>query len=136
MLAPSLVHGLADLFQDSEHARNLGLEQTSDSDVWHQAKNPGYTIVTKDKDFANFSLVWGEPPNLILPQLGNCSVQQMEDRLRRDAVRISEFVTNSPKRFARHHKVKGDLKALGLPMLVLDDHGATGAWPARGRGER
>jgi predicted nuclease of predicted toxin-antitoxin system len=84
MLAPSLVHKLVDLFQDS-HVRNLGLKQTPDSDVWHQAKNLGYAIVTKDKDFANLSLVWGAPPKVIFLQLANCSVQQMEDRLRREA---------------------------------------------------
>jgi len=97
MLAPSLVNRLADLFKDSERVRDLGLEQTPDTEVWHQAKDLGYTIVTKDKDFANLSLVWSPPPKVILLQLGNCSVQQMEDRLRRDAVRISEFVSNSPK---------------------------------------
>ena len=97
MLAPSLVHRLADLFQNSEHVRNLGLKQASDTDVWHQSKNLGYAIVTKDKDFANLSLVWGAPPKVILLQLGNCSVQQMEYRIRRDAVRVAEFVTNSPK---------------------------------------
>jgi predicted nuclease of predicted toxin-antitoxin system len=53
--------------------------------------------VTKDKDFANLSLVWDVPPKVIFLQLGNCSVQQIEDRLRRDAVLISEFITNSPK---------------------------------------
>jgi predicted nuclease of predicted toxin-antitoxin system len=60
-------------------------------------KGPGYTIVTKEKDFANLALVWGAPPKIILLQLGNSSVQRMEDRLRRDAVRIGEFVAHSPK---------------------------------------
>jgi predicted nuclease of predicted toxin-antitoxin system len=76
MLAPSLVNRLADLFQDSVHVRNLGLKQAPDTDVWHQAKNLGYAIVTKDKDFANLNLVWGAPPKVIFLQLGNCSVQQ------------------------------------------------------------
>jgi len=97
MLAPSLVNRLADLFQDSEHVRSVGLKQTPDTDVWHQAKRLGHTIVTKDKDFANLSLVWGAPPKVILLQVGNCSVQQIEDRIRRDAVLIGEFVANSPK---------------------------------------
>ena len=97
MLAPSLVNRLADLFQDSEHVRTLGLKQTPDTDVWNQAKSLGFIIVTKDKDFANLSLVWEAPPKVIFLQLGNCTVQQIEDRLRRDAVLISEFVNNSPK---------------------------------------
>ena len=97
MLAPSLVNRLADLFQNSEHVRSLGMKQTPDSEVWHRAKTLGFTVVTKDKDFANLSLVWSAPPKVILLQLGNCSVQQIEDRLRRDAVLIAEFVKNSPK---------------------------------------
>jgi predicted nuclease of predicted toxin-antitoxin system len=97
MLAPSLVKSVSDLFENSEHVRNLGLTQTSDTDVWHRAKGLDYTIVTKDKDFANLSLVWGAPPKVILLQLGNCSVQDVENRLRREAVRIAEFVANSPK---------------------------------------
>ena len=97
-LAPSLVNRLADLFEDSEHGRTLGMKQTPDPDVWHRAKAPGFTVVvTKDKDFTNLSLVWSAPPKVILLQLGNCSVQHIEDRLRRDAVLISEFVKNSPK---------------------------------------
>ncbi len=83
MLAPSLVTRVADLFQNSEHVRNYDLNQTPDSDIWRRAKELGYTIVTKDKDFANLSLVWGAPPKVILLQLGNCTVQQIEDRLAR-----------------------------------------------------
>jgi predicted nuclease of predicted toxin-antitoxin system len=97
MLAPSLVHRLSDLFQDSEHVRNLGLKKTPDTDVWYRAKELGYTLVTKDKDFANLSAVWPAPPKVILLQLGNCSVQDVENRLRRDAVRIGEFIAHSPK---------------------------------------
>jgi predicted nuclease of predicted toxin-antitoxin system len=97
MLAPSLVHRLADLFPDSDHVRSLRLNQTSDADVWRKAKQLGYVIVTKDKDFANLSLVWGAPPKVVQLQLMNCSVQQIEDRLRRNAVLIEEFVSHSPK---------------------------------------
>lgn len=97
MLAPSLVSRLADLFPESEHVRTRGLKQTSDTDVWRQAATLGFTIVTKDKDFADLSLVWGAPPKVILLQVGNCSVQQIEDRLRGDAVLLWEFVHNSPQ---------------------------------------
>ena len=48
MLAPSLVNRLADLFHDSEHLSGLGMRQAPDTDVWHHAKQFGFTIVTKD----------------------------------------------------------------------------------------
>jgi predicted nuclease of predicted toxin-antitoxin system len=97
MLASSLAARLADLFPDSEHVANLGLSRTSDTEVWQEAKLRGYAIVTKDKDFANLSLVWGPPPKVILLQLGNCSVWDIEDRLRRNAVRIAEFAAQATK---------------------------------------
>ena len=97
MLAPSLVRRLSDLF-DSEHVRSLGLNQASDLDVWNGAKQFGYTIVTKDKDFANLSFVQGAPPKVILLVMGNCSVQQVEERIRRDAVKIGDFIASSSKR--------------------------------------
>ena len=91
-VGPEPYQSLADLFPGSQHLRGLGLKQTPGTDVWQQAKQLGYVIVTKDKDFANLSLVWGAPPKVIQLQLGNCSVQQIEDRLRRDAVLMGEFV--------------------------------------------
>jgi predicted nuclease of predicted toxin-antitoxin system len=97
MLPPILTKRLSDLFQDSEHIRNLGMARAPDTDVWEFAKKMGYGIVTKDRDFANLSLVWGAPPKVILLQLGNCSAQQIEARIRRGALLIAEFLSNSPK---------------------------------------
>jgi predicted nuclease of predicted toxin-antitoxin system len=61
MLPPILTKRLSDLFQDSEHIRNLGMARAPDTDVWEFAKKMGYGIVTKEGDFANLSLVWGAP---------------------------------------------------------------------------
>jgi len=96
-LAARLVHRLADLFPGSTDVTSAGLASTSDSEIWQFAKANGYVIVSKDRDFENLSVVKGAPPKVILVQLGNCSVQQIEDRLRRDAVRIGEFVRHQPK---------------------------------------
>src|SRR5260370_42642114 len=97
MLAPSLVNRLADLFQDSEHVRNLGLEQTPDTDVWRQAKNLGYVIVTKDKDFANLSLVWGAPPHAEPPGRSETVMTKL----------VRKTLTDSPMTPARKRRLAG-----------------------------
>jgi predicted nuclease of predicted toxin-antitoxin system len=43
----------------------LGLEAASDSVVWYTAKDHGFVIVTRDADFEELSLVWGQPPKVI-----------------------------------------------------------------------
>ena len=43
----------------------LGLESASDRVVWQKAKDDGYVIVTRDADFQELSLVWGQPPKVV-----------------------------------------------------------------------
>lgn len=43
----------------------LGMESASDKDVWQKAKDDDYVILTRDADFQELSLVWGQPPKVI-----------------------------------------------------------------------
>ena len=43
----------------------LGLESASDRVVWQKAKDDDYVIVTRDADFQELSLVWGQPPKVV-----------------------------------------------------------------------
>ena len=65
-LPPRLVHDLADLFPNSVHVRDAGLGGTADATIWQYAKANGFAFLTKDKDFANLSIVMGAPPKVIL----------------------------------------------------------------------
>ena len=56
------------------------------------AKDNGLVIVTKDKDFREFSLDMGFPPKLIWIGMGNCATRLIEQALRNEAVRVSDFV--------------------------------------------
>ncbi len=33
--------------------------------MWQKAKDDGYVIVTRDADFQELSLVWGQPPKVV-----------------------------------------------------------------------
>ena len=60
-LIPFLQHD----YPGSSQVVLLGLEAASDSVVWHTAKDDGFVIVTRDADFEELSLVWGQPPKVI-----------------------------------------------------------------------
>ena len=41
------------------------MESASDKEVWQKARAEGFVIVTRDADFQELSLVWGQPPKVI-----------------------------------------------------------------------
>ena len=51
----------------------MGLESASDVEVWKAAKAQDFVIVTRDADFEELSLVWGQPPKVIWLKINNQS---------------------------------------------------------------
>lgn len=90
-LSPRLVGRLADLFPGSQHVQDVGLDQALDEQVWEHARQHGHTIVSKDDDFQDISIVSGNPPKVLLLQLGNCSTQQVENSIRSHLPDIESF---------------------------------------------
>jgi predicted nuclease of predicted toxin-antitoxin system len=90
-LSPRLVSLLADPHPGSSHALFLRLDRSPDSAVWEQARHDGYTIVTKDSDFADMSVLRGFPPKVIWIRLGNCTTQQVEMLLRGNREAVNAF---------------------------------------------
>ena len=60
-LVPFLQHD----YPGSSQVVLLGLESATDSDIWQAAKEQDFVIVTRDADFEELSLVWGQPPKVI-----------------------------------------------------------------------
>ncbi len=70
-------------FPDSAQVRLLGLEQASDREIWGYARDHGFTIVTKDEDFYELSLLHGSPPKVVWLRCGNVCSAAMEQLIRR-----------------------------------------------------
>ncbi len=84
-LPPRLVHALNGLFPGSEHLRSVGLAKALDEDVWRYAREHAFTLVTKDADFHERSVVFGHPPKVVWIRRGNCTTAQLEQTLLRHA---------------------------------------------------
>lgn len=90
-LSPHLVNLLEDIFPDSTHVADAGLDRSSDNEIWKYAQTNGYTIVSKDSDFSEMSVLRGFPPKVIGILLGNCPTARIENLLRENQQRIEEL---------------------------------------------
>ncbi len=81
-LSPRLVKLLADIFPESNHVFPLNLDETEDTEVWQYAKENNFTLVTKDADFGDLSILRGFPPKVIWIRHGNCKTSDIENILR------------------------------------------------------
>lgn len=90
---------LAHLYPDSHHIREVGMKESEDVDIWNYAKANGYVIVTKDIDFQQRSLLFGHPPKVVRLRVGNCTVQTIEDLLRRYSALIHTFELDEKKSY-------------------------------------
>ena len=81
-LSPHLKSVLIDLYPETLHVRDAGLESADDIDVWSFARERGLTIVSKDSDFRQFSFMYGHPPKVVWVRRGNCSTAEIASLLR------------------------------------------------------
>lgn len=90
-LSPRLARSLQDQHPGSAHVREFGLQCGHDSEVWEFAKTRGFTIVSKDADFHQRSLVYGPPPKVIWLRIGNCRSDDVLTLLRSRHREIERF---------------------------------------------
>lgn len=98
-LAPSLVPALADIFPQSKHVARIGLDAASDHEVWEYARKHQYTLVSKDSDFHELSLLYGSPPKVVWIRRGNCTTRQIELILRNKLEDIRSLADNPESTF-------------------------------------
>jgi len=91
-LSPRLAEALADLYAGSTHVHACGLGSANDSAIWQYAKDHGLTIVSKDSDFQDISVLHGHPPKLIWLRAANCSSSEIENLLRAAVPAIKRFI--------------------------------------------
>jgi predicted nuclease of predicted toxin-antitoxin system len=76
-LSWKLVAALEGIFPDTVHINSVLGVKAADRDVWLYAKENGFTIVSKDDDFEQLSILFGHPPKVIWLRIGNCTTDQV-----------------------------------------------------------
>jgi predicted nuclease of predicted toxin-antitoxin system len=88
----NLIAMLGSMFAGSKHVRECGLGRKDDSAVWDYAKANGFTIVSKDSDFYERSLLTETIPKIIWLRLPNCSTNEIAELLRSAHPLIADFI--------------------------------------------
>ena len=94
-LSDRIVPQILDLYPESAHVKSHGLIHKSDTLIWSFAREHGYTIVSKDADFHQRSLVSGHPPKLVFLRVGNCPTSRITQILRDNHPLLSAFSSDS-----------------------------------------
>lgn len=91
-ISPGLVYKLKDLYPQSSPVFLLGLDRSSDREVWEFAKKETFAIVTKDVDFVDMSILFGFPPKVVWIRRGNCRTTEIEIILRNHLKEVAALV--------------------------------------------
>jgi predicted nuclease of predicted toxin-antitoxin system len=70
-LPPALARFLAAAGHQAEHVSDVGLEMSSDREIWLRATALGSVIVTKDEDFVTLRAFQSSGPAIVWVRIGN-----------------------------------------------------------------
>jgi predicted nuclease of predicted toxin-antitoxin system len=93
-----IISKLQDVFPEAKQVRELGLENSTDREIWEYAKSKDYSIVTFDADFYDMSNLYGHPPRIIWLRTGNRKTSDLAKLLTDRSVIIQEFLTDNSYR--------------------------------------
>jgi predicted nuclease of predicted toxin-antitoxin system len=77
-LSYRLCRPLSPFFERVDQVRRLGLEGSSDIDIWNFALRGDYAIVTRDVDFLGLLERRGAPPKVVYLPLGHAPARFIE----------------------------------------------------------
>jgi len=89
-----IVKKIQDSFPGSKQVSQVGLNQTSDINIWEYARENGFSIVTFDSDFYDLCLLRGIPPKIIWLRCGNTSTNNILLILLNEEDHIISFLTD------------------------------------------
>jgi len=98
-ISPFLASRLADIFPESVHVQDVGLDRADDVAVWNYARANSCIIVSKDSDFHERSVVSGAPPKVVWIRRGNCSTDTIEQLMRTHVDDVTNLSMDNAARF-------------------------------------
>lgn len=96
-ISPDLARSLRDLFPGSDHVFRMNLHELDDASLWAFARDHEFTIVSKDADFAELSMVLGFPPKFVWLRIGNCRTSEIETLIRANSGSIVELLEDDER---------------------------------------
>jgi len=73
-----IVKLISDYYPNSKQVIELGLENSTDLEIFNYAKKNGFSIVTFDSDFFDLTIMKGFPPKIIWLRTGNTTTKNIK----------------------------------------------------------
>lgn len=89
-----VVKKLSQSFPEARQVKELGLEGSTDLQIWEYAKRNQYTIVTFDADFYDLANIKGHPPKIIWLRIGNSTTDYIVQLFNLKFDLIKDFISN------------------------------------------
>jgi predicted nuclease of predicted toxin-antitoxin system len=96
-LSYKLPRKLDDIFPKSSQVKLLGMEEAEDSMIWEYARQNGFTLVSKDSDYSEWSALLGHPPKVIWLRCGNRPTSHIERLICSHVDQIRAFEADATK---------------------------------------
>jgi predicted nuclease of predicted toxin-antitoxin system len=90
-----ILHKISAYFTEAKQIRSLGLENSTDSEIWEYAKTHDFTIVTFDADFIDLTNLKGFPPKIVWLRIGNTTTENIAKVIIENRLKLEEFIENT-----------------------------------------
>ena len=82
-------------FPESRHVTDVGLDTSTDAEIWAYAGEHGFVTVSKDSDFRQLAFLHGPPPKAIWVRVGSASTVEIYNTLRDHHDEIEQFADSA-----------------------------------------
>ena len=89
-----VVKKISQLYSEAQQVRALGLENSTNLQIWEFAKMNGYSIVTFDADYFDIASLKGHPPKIIWLRIGNTGTDNLAKLFIDRFKLIEDFISN------------------------------------------
>lgn len=89
-LSRRIVPFIQDIYPQSTQVALIGLEQANDKTIRQYAIDNDFVIVTKDADFYEMSMLYGQPPKIVWLKMGNQSKATTIKTLQNHSIAIEQ----------------------------------------------
>lgn len=94
-LSRRLVDHLQVDFPGSTHVASIGLDTSTDREIWEFAGAGDFVVTSKDSDFRQLAFLLGAPPKVVWLRVGNTSTTDILAVLLSHTERIERFVNDA-----------------------------------------
>lgn len=91
-ISPRILKNLPTELSECQQVRFVGLQDSSDLEIFQFARKETFAIVTFDSDFVDLNALYGAPPKIVYLNTGNLSTKNISELITRNIEAIRSYL--------------------------------------------